>query len=220
VKKSNIIYIGLAFLTLLGCAQSKNGVDNKSQETQENQAMENLDSLEQATLGAGCFWCVEAVFEGFKGVAKVESGYAGGTVENPTYKEVCTGQTGHAEVARIWFDPAVISYEQLLDVFWHSHDPTTKNRQGNDVGTQYRSVIYYHNDEQKQIAEKSKKEADEAGIWPNPIVTEIEVLPPYYPAENYHQNYFKYNSSQPYCAAVIAPKLRKVRAKYADLLKE
>ncbi len=177
------------------------------------------DSLQTATFGGGCFWCVEAVFEELNGVTSVVSGYAGGHKENPTYKEVCDGTTGHAEVCQIQYDPKIVSYAELLEVFWKTHDPTTLNRQGNDVGTQYRSVIYYHNDEQKQLAEGYKKKLDEEKIWPNPIVTEIEPLPKFYPAENYHQDYYSENGNQPYCSFVITPKLEKFRKVFKDKLK-
>lgn len=177
------------------------------------------DSLQTATFGGGCFWCVEAVFEELNGVTSVVSGYAGGHKENPTYKEVCDGTTGHAEVCQIQYDPKIVSYAELLEVFWKTHDPTTRNRQGNDVGTQYRSVIYYHNDEQKQLAEGYKKKLDEEKIWPNPIVTEIEPLPKFYPAENYHQDYYSENGNQPYCSFVITPKLEKFRKVFKDKLK-
>ena len=149
------------------------------------------DNVEIATLGAGCFWCVEAVFQDVKGVHKVESGYTGGQTENPTYKQICTGTTGHAEVTQITFDPSVISFEDILMIFWHTHDPTTLNRQGNDAGTQYRSSIFYHNEQQKEIAEKSLAETEASDLWPNPIVTEIAALDVYYPAEDYHQKYLE-----------------------------
>ncbi len=165
--------------------------------------------MEQATLGAGCFWCVEAIFQRIDGVKSVEPGYAGGTKENPTYKEVCAGNTGHAEVAQITFDPSKVSYEKILDVFWHAHDPTTMNRQGADVGTQYRSVIFYNNDAQKAIAEKSKKSAQEE--FDSPIVTEIQPLKKFYVAEDYHHNYYNNNQLQPYCQFVIKPKLKKLK---------
>lgn len=177
------------------------------------------ESLEQATFGAGCFWCVEAIFEELKGVATVEAGYAGGHVENPSYKEVTTGTTGHAEVTRITFDPSVISYEQLLIVFWHTHNPTTKNRQGADVGPQYRSVIFYHNEKQREIAERSLKETDHSKLWEDPIVTEIEPLSNYSKAENYHQDYYANNPNAGYCQVVIAPKLKKFRNEFSQLLK-
>lgn len=171
------------------------------------------------TVGAGCFWCVEAIFTDLKGVEKVVSGYMGGRTANPTYKEVCSGTTGHVEVARIWFDPAIISYDQLLEVFWHAHDPTTLNRQGNDVGEQYRSVIFYHNEAQKQAAVDSKDSTDQSGLWPDPIVTAIEPAAEFYAAEDYHQNYFANNGSQPYCSFVIAPKVAKFRKEFKHLLK-
>jgi peptide-methionine (S)-S-oxide reductase len=164
--------------------------------------------LEKATFGAGCFWCVEAVFQRIEGVTSVVPGYAGGQKENPTYKEVCSGTTGHAEVAQITFDPAKVSYEKLLNVFWHAHDPTTMNRQGADVGTQYRSVVFYHDEQQKAIAEISKKNAQKD--FSNTIVTEIQPLKRFYVAEDYHRNYYNENKSQPYCQFVIKPKLKKL----------
>lgn len=178
------------------------------------------DNLEEATFGAGCFWCVEAVFQEVKGVKKVVSGYAGGDVKNPSYREVCSGKTGHAEVARITFDPSVVSYEELLEVFWHTHNPTTLNRQGYDVGTQYRSVIFYHNDKQKEAAEKSLKETDESGLWDDPIVTKIQPLSNYSQAEDHHQDYYANHSNAAYCSAVIAPKLKKLRKEFSHMLKE
>lgn len=155
-----------------------------------------------------------------RGVKSVISGYAGGSVGNPSYEQVCSGTTGHAEVAQVTYDPDVISYETLLDVFFRTHDPTTLNRQGADVGTQYRSVIFYHNDEQKRIAEMKKQEIQSLGVWPDPVVTEVAELPVFYPAENYHQNYFNENRSQPYCMAVIDPKVRKFMKSHEEMLKE
>ena len=178
--------------------------DNRSKPT--SQAM-----LETATFGAGCFWCVEAVFQNLQGVASVVSGYAGGTVDNPTYEQVCSGATGHAEVCQIHFDPARISYRELLEVFWQTHDPTTLNRQGSDAGTQYRSAIFYHSDQQRQTAELYKKELGAAKIWGSPIVTEIAPFKKFYKAENYHQNYYRQNAGQPYCRFVITPKVEKFR---------
>ena len=178
------------------------------------------NKLEIATLGGGCFWCVEAVFQDLKGVQQVVSGYAGGTVENPSYELVCTGTTGHAEVIQITFDPEIISFEDLLYVFWRTHEPTTLNRQGADVGPQYRSIILYHNEEQKAIAEKSKQATDAAGLWPNPIVTEIAPFDRLYPAEDYHQNFYRTNPYQPYCQAVIDPKVRKFRKEFQAQLKD
>ena len=162
-----------------------------------------------ATLGGGCFWCLEAVFQRVRGVSKVVSGYAGGHVDNPTYKQICQGDTGHAEVIQITFDPAVVSFENLLEVFWDIHDPTTLNRQGHDVGTQYRSVIYYHDQAQGAAAEKSLAAAQ--AHFPKPIVTELSPLPKFYTAEGYHQNYFNQNPNQPYCQIVIKPKLDKFK---------
>ncbi len=175
--------------------------------------------LETATFGAGCFWCVEAVFQQLEGVQKVVSGYTGGNTVNPNYREVCTGTTGHAEVAQIEFDPNLISFGELLEVFWQTHDPTTLNRQGNDVGTQYRSAIYYHSDTQRIIAEESKTEMDKSGIWDNPIVTEVTAMGVFYPAEDYHQNYFQLNPTQPYCQFVIHPKMKKFTKDFKDKLK-
>lgn len=171
------------------------------------------------TLGAGCFWCVEAIFQDIKGVHKVVSGYAGGSVENPTYQQVCSGSTGHAEALQITFEPEVISFEDLLYIFWRTHDPTTLNRQGADVGTQYRSVIFYHNEEQQQIAQQSKQNTDVSDLWPNPIVTEITPFTNFYEAEAYHHNYFALNPNQPYCRAVIDPKIRKFRKAFQEKLK-
>jgi peptide-methionine (S)-S-oxide reductase len=176
--------------------------------------------MEQATFGAGCFWCVEAVFQNLEGVEKVVSGYTGGRIANPTYKEVCSGRTGHNEVTQITYDPQKISFEELLEVFWKTHDPTTLNRQGNDVGDQYRSGIYYHNEEQKRLAEEYKQKLNDAGAFPQPIVTEILPLGTFYRAEDYHQNYFNLNGSQPYCQFVVKPKVDKVKAVFGDKLKK
>ena len=176
-------------------------------------------TMETATLGGGCFWCVEAIYQDVIGVHKVVSGYAGGAVENPTYQQVCSGTTGHAEVVQIVFDPAVISFEEVLFIFWCTHDPTTLNRQGNDVGTQYRSVIFYHDEQQKSIAERSMAETDASDLWPDPIVTEIAPLPIFYEGEEYHQNYFVENPYQPYCIFVINPKVQKFRKSFRDKLR-
>ncbi|RMG17647.1 MAG: peptide-methionine (S)-S-oxide reductase [Bacteroidetes bacterium] len=177
------------------------------------------NKLQQAVFGAGCFWCVEAVFKELKGVVEVEPGYAGGHVPHPTYEQVCSGSTGHAEVARITFDPAVITYEELLEVFWRTHDPTTLNRQGNDVGTQYRSAIFYLDEAQQQLALKSKEAAAASGLWADPIVTEISPLTSYYPAEDYHHNYFENHPNQPYCVFVVSPKVEKFRKLFKEKLK-
>ena len=176
-------------------------------------------TMETATLGGGCFWCVEAIYQDVIGVHKVVSGYAGGTVENPTYQAVCSGTTGHAEVVQIVFDPAVISFEEILFIFWRTHDPTTLNRQGNDVGTQYRSVIFYHDEQQKSIAEQSMAETDASDLWPDPIVTEIAPLTIFYEGEDYHQNYFVENPYQPYCIFVINPKVQKFRKSFRNKLR-
>jgi peptide-methionine (S)-S-oxide reductase len=174
--------------------------------------------LEVATFGAGCFWCVEAVFEQLKGVTKVESGYAGGTVASPTYQQVCSGATGHAEVCQIHFDPAVIPFEDLLAVFWRTHDPTTLNRQGPDVGTQYRSAIFYHSEQQRRTAEAYKAQLTQDRVWDRPIVTEIVEFQRFFPAEPYHQDYFRQNPDKGYCAMVIKPKVTKFKREFRDKL--
>ncbi len=175
---------------------------------------------ELATLGGGCFWCTEAVFTELKGVEKVESGYSGGTVENPSYEKVCAGTTGHAETVQVTFDPNVISYRDLLQVFFTTHDPTTLNGQGGDVGTQYRSVVFYHNNEQRAVAEEVIKEFNASKVWKHPIVTEVVPFKAFYKAEDYHQNYFERNPDSPYCQAVIEPKIAKLRAHYFEKLKK
>jgi len=175
--------------------------------------------LETATFGAGCFWCVEAVFQQLEGVHEVVSGYTGGTTVNPSYQAVCTGRTGHAEVVQIRFAPSVISYAELLEVFWHTHDATTLNRQGADVGTQYRSAIFYHTEAQQRSAAQSKAEMDNSNMWDAPIVTEITPTDTFYPAEDDHQNYFQLNPAQPYCQFVIHPKMRKFTKDFKDKLK-
>jgi len=178
------------------------------------------NSYQEATFGAGCFWCVEAIYQRVNGVVAVESGYSGGHVNNPSYREVTSGRTGHAEVARLTFDPSVISYEELLEVFWHTHDPTTLNRQGADVGPQYRSVIFWHNDEQRRIAEESLEKTEKSDLWADPIVTEIQPLENYFRAEDYHQNYFNENPNAGYCSVVIAPKVQKFKKDFPHLLQE
>jgi peptide-methionine (S)-S-oxide reductase len=175
--------------------------------------------MEVATLGGGCFWCLEAVYDELRGVTDVVSGYAGGHVDNPSYKQVTTGHTGHAEVVQITFDPAVVSFKEILEVFFTIHDPTTLDRQGNDVGPQYRSAIFYHNEEQKQIAEETIHEIEAADIWDNPIVTEVTPLDTFYEAEDYHQEYFARNPAQGYCRVIIAPKVAKFRKMYLNRLK-
>jgi len=178
------------------------------------------DSLEVTTLGGGCFWCVEAVYQELQGVQSAVSGYAGGAVENPTYYQVCNGTTGHAEVVQITFDPRLIMFEDILYVFWRTHNPTTLNRQGYDVGTQYRSVIFYHSEQQRTMAEKSKRDTDASGLWPNPLVTEISPATTFYKAEDYHQNYYRDNPYQPYCVAIIDPKITKLRKEFRAKLKD
>ena len=178
------------------------------------------DRTEIATLGGGCFWCVEAVYLDLKGVQKVVSGYSGGKTESPTYEQVCSGRTGHAEVVQVTFDPAEIEYRDVLRVFFSVHDPTTLNRQGADVGTQYRSVIFTHSPEQEKIAEEVIAEVTASGAWKDKIVTEVAPFEKFYPAEDYHQNYFAQNPNQPYCAAVVAPKVAKFRKQHLDRLKK
>lgn len=185
--------------------------------TQQSESV--AGSREIATLGGGCFWCIEAVFADLKGVERVDSGYSGGDRPNPTYRQVCTGATGHAEVVQITFDPNVISFEQILKAFFSVHDPTTLNRQGGDVGTQYRSVIFYHDDEQKAVARRIIDELEAAKVWDAPVVTELKPFEAFYKAEDYHQGYFKLNGEQPYCRMVIAPKLKKFREHYRESLK-
>lgn len=185
----------------------------------ENQNVNPTPGREVATLGGGCFWCTEAVFDELKGVERVESGYSGGTTVNPTYREVCSGTTGHAEVIQVTFDPQVISFKEILEVFFSVHDPTTLNRQGADVGTQYRSVIFYHDEEQKRVAERVIRELNARKIWDGPIVTEVAPFDKFYKAEDYHQEYFRSNPAQPYCRMVVAPKVAKFRQYYREKLK-
>lgn len=177
-------------------------------------------NLQTATLAGGCFWCLEAVFDEVKGVQGVESGYAGGHVDNPSYRAVCNGDTGHAEVVQVHFDPSIVSYRDLLNVFFAIHDPTTLNRQGADVGTQYRSAIFYHDEEQKKVAEELIKDLNTQKIWDRPIVTQVEKLDKFFMAEDYHQEYFVRNQYQPYCMAVVAPKVSKFRKHFLELLKK
>lgn len=212
----------LVSITLWSCALRENPQKNMSNDlagnslTSSSTAMRDTDT---ATLGTGCFWCTEAIFQQLKGVLKVTSGYSGGKEVNPTYKDVSTGTTGHAEVIQIVYDPAEISFDELLEVFWQTHDPTTLNRQGNDVGPQYRSAIFYHNNEQKSKAEKYKKELDESGAFEKPIVTEISPYTAFYKAEDYHQDYYNNNGSQPYCYYVIRPKLEKFQKVFKNKIR-
>jgi len=187
----------------------------------QNTKPQNMNQdLQVATLGSGCFWCTEAFFLRLKGVESVVSGYSGGKVKNPTYREVCTGLTGHAEVVQVKFDPKIISYEEILEVFWNTHDPTTLNKQGADEGPQYRSVVFYHDEAQKKIAEQYKDQLNKSGIFKNPIVTEITPFTVFYKAEDYHQNYFALNPNQGYCQYVIRPKVEKFNKQYAGKLKK
>lgn len=215
-QMKNLLSIPFIMLLCISC----NSAQNTSQKMQTAVSTESSPSgqTEIATLGGGCFWCVEAVYQELKGVLKVESGYTGGRITDPTYKEVCSGMTGHAEVVQVTFDPVQVSYADVLRVFFSVHDPTTLNRQGNDVGTQYRSVIYYHSEQQRDMAETIKKEAAEA--WDNPVVTEISAAEKFYKAEDYHQNYYRENPNQGYCSFIITPKLKKFREKFADKLKQ
>ena len=176
-------------------------------------------SIETITLGGGCFWCIEAAFQDIRGVESIASGYAGGTTKNPNYQEICTGTTNHAEVVQVAFDNDEIDVRTIMGVFFALHDPTTLNRQGADIGTQYRSVIFYHSDDQRKAAETMIKQLEADEVWDNPVVTEVRQVPVFYPAESYHQDYYQKNSAQPYCQAVISPKLSKLRAQYSALLK-
>jgi peptide-methionine (S)-S-oxide reductase len=185
--------------------------------SQSKKPMNN--DLQVATFGAGCFWCTEAVFLNLKGVTKVVSGYEGGKVKNPSYREVCTGETGHAEVTQITFDPSKVTFEELLEVFWNTHDPTTLNKQGADEGTQYRSVVFYHNEDQKKSAEAYKKQLEASHVYKTPIVTEISPALTFYPAEDYHQNYYSLNPNQGYCQYVIRPKVEKFKKQFAAKVK-
>jgi peptide-methionine (S)-S-oxide reductase len=200
--------------SIAACGQQ----EQKTKTPAINQKNKNMN-LETITLGAGCFWCVESVFLELKGVEKVVSGYSGGFKENPTYKEVCDGSTGHAEVAQITFNPETVSFREILEVFFLVHDPTTLNRQGNDVGTQYRSAIYYHSPQQKEMAENTIKELNTSGAWNSPIVTEVKAFEKFWPAEDYHQNYYNLNAGQPYCQYVVRPKLEKFRKVFREKLK-
>jgi peptide-methionine (S)-S-oxide reductase len=211
VKLAALIIISLVFTT--GCQEIKPEIQKNGNK------MENDNSLEKATFGEGCFWCSQAIYERVKGVKSVYAGYSGGTTDDPSYEEVCTGRTGHAETVQITFDPKEVSYVELLKIFWKTHDPTTLNRQGADVGTQYRSVIFYHDKEQKEKAEHYKEALDKEGVYNNPIVTQIVPFKNFYKAEDYHQDYFAKNPTQGYCSLVIAPKVEKFEKVFKDKLK-
>src|SRR6187551_1278355 len=215
--KNIIPFAVLLFIVGTSCGQKSEPVKTTAVNTKQI----NMKGLQLATFGSGCFWCTEAVFQQVDGVEKVESGYAGGQVKNPTYKEVCSGLTGHAEVIQVAYDPKKVTYDELLEIFWQTHDPTTLNRQGADEGTQYRSVIFYHDDEQKQKSEKYKTELDKGGAFNKPIVTTLEPFTKFYTAENYHQEYYELNkNSNPYCSIVIQPKLEKFEKVFKNKLKK
>lgn len=209
----------LVFTSLTSCSMKQNSERHTMvSQSSDNQFMSNI-STDTATLGTGCFWCTEAIFQQLKGVLKVESGYSGGHIENPSYEQVSEGNTGHAEVVQVVYDPNEISFDELLEVFWQTHDPTTLNRQGNDVGPQYRSAIFFHNEEQQMKSKEYLQRLDASGAFDNPIVTEISPFTKFYVAENYHQNYYDNNGSQPYCYYVIRPKLDKFKKAFKEKLK-
>jgi peptide-methionine (S)-S-oxide reductase len=205
----------VSFIGLSSCAQK-----SEAPKTKKEKAVMSNASLDTATFGTGCFWCTEAIFQQLEGVEKVTSGYSGGTVPNPTYEQVCSKTTGHAECLNIMYDPKKISFDELLEIFWQTHDPTTLNRQGNDVGTQYRSVVFYHNEEQKAKTAKYKAELDKSGAFEKPIVTSLEPFKIFYAAEDYHQNYYKSNTSEGYCQFVIRPKIEKFEKVFKSKLKK
>lgn len=219
-----IRYLLIAALPIIalvtGILIAMSHADEASKSAPTTSASRESDNLQKATFGGGCFWCTEAVFKELAGVRTVVSGYSGGHVEHPTYQQICTGTTGHAEVVQITYHPEKISYDELLEVFWKTHDPTTLNRQGNDVGTQYRSVVFFHTPEQQKVAESYKKKLDESGAFERPIVTQIVPLQTFYPAEDYHQDYYALNPEQGYCQVVIRPKMEKFRKVFADKLRE
>lgn len=214
--KKNLLSACLLVTSLASCAQPS----KKTEKVPEDMTIDKDMTTAVATFGTGCFWCTEAQFQQLEGVLRVESGYSGGSKPNPTYEEVSTGLSGHAEVVQITYDPAKISFETLLEAFWQAHDPTTLNRQGNDVGPQYRSVIFYHDEEQQRLAELYKKKLNEEKVYDDPIVTEISPYKAFYVAENYHQDYYNLNGSQPYCTYVIKPKLEKFKKVFKDKLKK
>jgi len=217
IKPGIIQIMVLLSFSMAGCAQSETKQEQKIMEEKINTMASATDT---ATFGGGCFWCTEAQFELLDGVIKVESGYSGGTIKNPAYKEVCTGRTGHAEVVQVVYDPSKLNYEELLEAFWLSHDPTQLNRQGNDVGTQYRSVIFYHNEQQHLLAETYKKKLNESKAFDSSVVTEISPFSAFYKAEADHQNYFTENGDQPYCQFVVAPKVEKFKKVFKEKLKK
>lgn len=230
----NLVLIFTLLISSVAACQSKTGTDTKdstevkndkvvfttAQEKNKKVMSDTNNKYDTATLGAGCFWCVEAVFQDLKGVQSVKSGYMGGKISKPTYKEVCSGLTGHAEVAQIVYNPSILSFDELLEVFWQTHDPTTLNQQGADKGTQYRSAVFYHSEEQKKLAEEYKTKLNDAKVFNNPIVTEISPLSEFFIAEDYHQNYYNENGEQGYCRMVIRPKVEKFKKVFKDKLKE
>lgn len=221
LKAKTLWWLAAGLVIAFGANRLSNPPASTSVPAREsNPNVSQSNHLEKATFGGGCFWCTEAVFLELKGVHSVVSGYSGGTVPNPSYEEVCSETTGHAEVIQVSFDPALVKYADLLEVFWNSHDPTTINQQGNDFGTQYRSVVFYHSDEQRRLAEEYKKRLDESGAFDRPIVTEICPYTEFYPAEDYHQDYYARNPRQGYCYMIIRPKVEKFRAVFRDKLKE
>lgn len=218
------ISLFICVMSLFSCAHPNNSDNNKKFEfskmvNESSKSEVPSDSTELATFGAGCFWCVEAIFQNVKGVIQVKSGYSGGAIKNPSYKEVCNGTTGHAEVCQLTFNPSEVTFAELVEVFFGTHDPTTLNRQGADVGTQYRSAIFYHNPKQKELAELAVKAANESGNWRDPVVTEVSAYSEFYEAENYHDDYFNLHGDQPYCQMVIAPKVDKFKKKFGDMMK-
>jgi peptide-methionine (S)-S-oxide reductase len=209
---------GVLFATFASCAQKKTSTKSTNMKDTNTDQAKGANAV--ATFGTGCFWCTEAIFQELEGVVKVTSGYSGGHVDNPTYRQVCDGNTGHAECLNIEYDSTKISFDELLEVFWQTHNPTTLNRQGNDIGTQYRSVIFYHNEEQRAKAEKYKVELNKSGAWDDPVVTTLEPFDRFYPAEDYHQNYYNNNTGEGYCQFVIRPKLEKFEKVFKSKLKK
>ena len=219
VRRIKMRHINSIILLLTTFLMVNSLISAQNQQNQMDKNMDTNNNLETATFGAGCFWCVEAVFQNLQGVEKVTSGYSGGNVKNPSYREVSNGSTGHAEAVQIQFDPNIITYDQLLEVFWKTHDPTTLNREGPDIGPQYRSAIFYHDEEQKEIAEQSKQAMDQSGYFSDPIVTEIEPYKNFYVAEDYHQDFYEKNRNQPYCRFRIDPKMDKMQKEFGKYLK-
>jgi peptide-methionine (S)-S-oxide reductase len=216
--KIHSLFFTFITFSIFGCSRAQETIEEKKELKKDTVSNNNI--MSEATFGAGCFWCIEACFKELKGVISVKSGYEGGHTENPTYEEVCSGKTGHAEVAKVVYDSTLISYDELLEVFWFVHDPTQLNRQGNDIGTQYRSVIFYHNDEQKKLAEAYKQKLTEEKVWDKPIVTEIVASSTFYPAEKYHDNYLDLNPENMYCQAIVRPKVDKFKKVFASKLKD